>query len=87
MAPFHIILLTEQMYLEQTISLSPTFLSQQLWRTIELTIKKLNYRYETVTLDQLDTQEQETVDKVLNADLVLMVRFSVEKEALDRRTD
>ena len=80
MIPFNIILLTEKNSSDQTNSLSCTHQSQQLWSTVETVIHKMQYRYETLTLDRLDAQDQEAVGKVLNADLVIMVRCSLKEE-------
>ena len=45
-----------------------------LWDTIGMILRELHYPYETVELDKLDFQEQESVNKFLNADIVIMVR-------------
>lgn len=44
-----------------------------LWETIGMIIREMHYSYETVELDKLDFQEQESVNKFLNADIVIMV--------------
>lgn len=44
-----------------------------LWDTIGMIIHELHYSYDTVELDKLDFQEQESVNKFLNADIVIMV--------------
>jgi hypothetical protein len=78
MIPFHIILLAEQTSSSETTLLSPTHQTQQLWSTIETAIVNMHYHYETVTLDRLDDQDQEAIEKVLNADLVIMVGCPIE---------
>ena len=72
MIPFNIILLTEPDMIDQT---TPSPSHPQLWKTIEMTIQHIDYRCESVKLDQLDFNEQDSNNKVLNADLVIMVRY------------
>ncbi|CAF4357682.1 unnamed protein product [Rotaria sp. Silwood2] len=72
MIPFNIVLFTGSDLFDHTTSTSSVHHSQLLWRNIETTIQRINYRCETVQLDQLDFSEQENINKVLNADLVIM---------------
>ena len=74
MALLKVVLLTDSGSFNLSTTLPHNNHDQKLWDTIETTIIELNYRCETVELDQLEVQEQKTVDKFHNADIVIMVR-------------
>lgn len=73
MSLLKVVLLTESDSLNPDVSLSYKYYGQKLWETIEKIIHELNYSCETVDLHKLDFQEYESVNKFLNADIVIMV--------------
>ena len=59
--------------IESNVPLPVKSPGRTLWETIGMIIREMHYSYETVELDKLDFQEQESVNKFLNADIVIMV--------------
>lgn len=74
MTSLKVVLLTESDLLNQSTSVSNKYHGQKLWDTIRSIVNEIHYNCETVELDKLDFQEHESVNKFLNADIVLMVR-------------
>jgi hypothetical protein len=74
MASLKIVLLTESVLLNQDVSLPYKYYGQKLWETIQIIVRELHYSCEIVELHKLDFQEHESVNKFLNADIVIMVR-------------
>jgi hypothetical protein len=74
MAYLKVVLLTDSESLNPDVPLPYKYHGQKLWKTIETIINELNYSCETVELDKLDFQEYESVNKFLNADIVIMVQ-------------
>ncbi|CAF0727583.1 unnamed protein product [Rotaria sordida] len=58
--------------LNPNIPLPYKYYGQKLWETIQTIVYDLNYSCETVELHKLDFQEHESVNKFLNADIVVM---------------
>jgi hypothetical protein len=75
MMTLKIVLLTDSDSLNPDVPLTYKYNGQKLWETIEGVINDLNYSCETVDLSKLDFQEQESVNKFFNADIVIMVRL------------
>lgn len=69
-----VVLLTDSQSLNQNVPLPYKYYGHKLWETIQSILKDLNYSCEIVELNKLDFQEHESVNKFLNADIVLMVR-------------
>jgi hypothetical protein len=74
MTSLKVVLLTESSSLSPEVPLTYKYYGQKLWATIETIVNELSYGYETVELSKLDFQEYESVNKFLNADIVIMVR-------------
>ena len=74
MALLKVVLLTDSDSLNPDVPLPYKYYGQKLWKTIETIIKRLNYSCEIVDLHKLDFQEYESVNKFLNADIVIMVK-------------
>ncbi|CAF1245691.1 unnamed protein product [Adineta steineri] len=73
MGSLKVVLLTESDSLKRDANLPYKYYGQKLWETIQSVIVELNYRCESVELHKLDFQEHESVNKFLNADIVIMV--------------
>jgi hypothetical protein len=73
MGPLKVVLLTESDSLKRDANLPYKYYGQKLWETIRTTVEELHYRCESVELHKLDFQEHESVNKFLNADIVIMV--------------
>jgi len=73
MGSLKIVLLTESDSLNDAVTLPYKYYGQKLWETIRTTVEELHYRCESVELHKLDFQEHESVNKFLNADIVIMV--------------
>jgi hypothetical protein len=73
MGSLKIVLLTEPDSLNGVVTLPYKYYGQKLWETIRTTVEELHYRCESVELHKLDFQEHESVNKFLNADIVIMV--------------
>ncbi len=73
MGSLKIVLLTESDSLNQVVTLPYKYYGEKLWETIRATVEELHYRCESVELHKLDFQEHESVNKFLNADIVIMV--------------
>ena len=67
-----VVLLTESNSSNQDVSSNCKY-EQKLWDKLRLIVTDLHYCCETVELDKLDFQEYESVDKFLNAAIVIMV--------------
>ncbi len=74
MSSLKVVLLTESDSLNPDVPLPYKYYGQKLWKTIETIVNELNYSCETVDLHKLDFQEHESVNKFLNAHIVIMVR-------------
>ncbi|CAF4592052.1 unnamed protein product [Rotaria sp. Silwood1] len=72
MPSLKVVLLTDSDSLSRNTPLPYKYYGQKLWETIQTTVKKLNYSCETVELNKLDFQEHESVNKFLNAEIVIM---------------
>ncbi|CAF4164534.1 unnamed protein product, partial [Rotaria sordida] len=72
MPPLKVVLLTDSDSLNPNIPLPYKYYGQKLWETIQTIVYDLNYSCETVELHKLDFQEHESVNKFLNADIVVM---------------
>ena len=77
MGSLKVVLLTESDSLNRDVTLPYKYYGQKLWETLRETVNELHYRCESVELHKLDFQEHESVNKFLNADIVLMVREEV----------
>jgi hypothetical protein len=73
MGPLKVVLLTESDSLKRDANLPYKYYGQKLWETIQSVVEELHYRCESVELHKLDFQEHESVNKFLNADIVIMV--------------
>ena len=73
MAPLKVVLLTETDSLNQNGTLPYKYYGQKLWTTVRALVEELQHRCESVELHKLDFQEHESVNKYLNADIVIMV--------------
>jgi hypothetical protein len=73
MGPLKVVLLTESDSLNRDAGLPYKYFGQKLWESIESIVEELHYRCESVELHKLDFQEHESVNKFLNADIVIMV--------------
>lgn len=73
MGPLKVVLLTESDSLNQDVGLPYKYYGQKLWETIQGIVDDLHYRCGSVELHKLDFQEHESVNKFLNADIVIMV--------------
>ncbi|CAF4200401.1 unnamed protein product [Rotaria sordida] len=71
MPPLKVVLLTDSDSLNPNIPLPYKYYGQKLWETIQTIVYDLNYSCETVELHKLDFQEHESVNKFLNADIVV----------------
>jgi len=69
-----VVLLTESDSLNQDVPLPYKYYGQKLWEAIRTIVSELHYCCEIVELNKLDFQEQESVNKFLNAAIVIMVR-------------
>ncbi|CAF4217752.1 unnamed protein product, partial [Rotaria sp. Silwood2] len=72
MGPLKVVLLTESNSLTGNDALPYKYYGQKLWEKIQLIVEELHYRCESVDLHKLDFQEHESVNKFLNADIVIM---------------
>ncbi|CAF4639583.1 unnamed protein product, partial [Rotaria sp. Silwood2] len=72
MSSLKVVLLTDSDSLNQNIPLPYKYYGQKLWETIQIIVNHFNYSCETVELNKLDFQEHESVNKFLNADIVIM---------------
>ena len=75
MGTLKIVLLTDADSLNQRESLPYKYHGQKLWDLVRRIVERLKYRCESVDLHKLDFQEEESVNKYLNADIVMMVRI------------
>ncbi|CAF0791592.1 unnamed protein product [Adineta ricciae] len=66
-----VVLLTESNSANQDVASNCKY-EQKLWDKLRLIVTDLHYCCETVELDKLDFQEYESVDKFLNAAIVIM---------------
>ena len=73
MSSLKAVLLTESDSLNRDVTLPNKYYGQKLWETLRETVNELHYRCESVELHKLDFQEPESANKLLNADIVLMV--------------
>jgi len=73
MPTLKVVLLTESDTLNRDVALPYKYYGQKLWETIRSIVNELHYRCESVELHKLDFQEHESVNKYLNADIVIMV--------------
>jgi hypothetical protein len=73
MGPLKVVLLTESDSLNRDVALPYKYYGQKLWQTIQASVEELHYRCESVELHKLDFQEHDSVNKFLNADIVIMV--------------
>jgi hypothetical protein len=73
MGPLKIVLLTDTDSLNQNGALPYKYYGQKLWTTVRTLVEELHHRCESVELHKLDFQEHESVNKYLNADIVIMV--------------
>ncbi|CAF1031276.1 unnamed protein product [Rotaria sordida] len=72
MGPLKVVLLTESNSLTGNEALPYKYYGQKLWTKIQSIVEELHYRCESVDLHKLDFQEHESVNKFLNADIVIM---------------
>ncbi|UJR22105.1 hypothetical protein I4U23_025170 [Adineta vaga] len=72
MGPLKVVLLTDSDSLKPDTNLPYKYYGQKLWETIRTVVDELKYRCESVELHKLDFQEHESVNKFLNADIVIM---------------
>ncbi|CAM4785220.1 unnamed protein product [Rotaria magnacalcarata] len=72
MSTLKVVLLTDSDSLNQNIPLPYKYYGKKLWETVQNIVTELKYPCEIVELDKLDFQEHESVNKFLNADIVLM---------------
>ncbi|CAF1405790.1 unnamed protein product, partial [Adineta steineri] len=72
MSGLKVVLLTESDSLKQDVPLLYNSNGQKLWDTIRSIVSELHYCCETVELNKLDFQEHESVNKFLNAAIVIM---------------
>ncbi|CAF4331261.1 unnamed protein product, partial [Adineta steineri] len=72
MSGLKVVLLTESDSLKQDVPLLYKSNGQKLWDTIRSIVSELHYCCETVELNKLDFQEHESVNKFLNAAIVIM---------------
>ncbi|CAF1581908.1 unnamed protein product [Adineta steineri] len=72
MSGLKVVLLTESDSLKQDAPLLYKSNGQKLWDTIRSIVSELHYCCETVELNKLDFQEHESVNKFLNAAIVIM---------------
>ena len=73
MGPLKIVLLTDADSLNKDVALPYKYYGQKLWNTIRTIVDELHYRCESIELHKLDFQEHESMNKFLNADIVIMV--------------
>ena len=73
MGSLKVVLLTEPESLTSEAALPYKYYGQRLWEKIQSTVEELHYQCELVELHKLDFQEHESVNKFLNADVVIMV--------------
>lgn len=73
MSSLKVVLLTESDSLNRDVTLPYKYYGEKLWETLRGTVNELHYRCESVELHKLDFQEHESVNKFLNADIVIMV--------------
>jgi hypothetical protein len=73
MGTLKVVLLTESDSLSREVTLPYKYYGQKLWESVRSIVQELHYRCESVELHKLDFQEHESVNKFLNADIVIMV--------------
>jgi hypothetical protein len=73
MSRLKVVLVTEVDSFNRNGTLPYKYYGQQLWDTVRSIVEQLQYRCESIQLDKLDFQEQESVNKFLGADIVIMV--------------
>ena len=73
MGSLKVVLLTESDSLNRDVTLPYKYYGEKLWETLRGVVNELQYRSESVELHKLDFQEHESVNKFLNADIVIMV--------------
>ena len=50
--------------------------SAKMWHVVEKAVENLKYHLDTTEIEKLDFQQYESVNKILDADIVIMVSFS-----------
>lgn len=73
MGSLKVVFLTESDSLNQDAPLPYKYYGEKLWERLRGVVNELQYRCESVELHKLDFQEHESVNKFLNADIVIMV--------------
>lgn len=76
MGTLKVVLLTDTDSMNQDRTLPSKYHGVKLWETVRSVVEELQFRCESVDLHKLDFQEHESVNKFLNADIVLMVFMS-----------
>ena len=73
MSSLKVVLLIESNSLNRDVALPYKYCGEKLWEIVQSTVDELHYRCESVELHKLDFQEHESMNKFLNADIVIMV--------------
>lgn len=73
MGPLKVVLLTESNSVTENAALPYKYYGKKLWEKIQSTVEELHHKCESVDIHKLDFQEHESVNKFLNADIVIMV--------------